>query len=328
MNKFPAIFGIKGKNLSDDEVAFFKDINPYGYIIFARNIESGSQLTELVNSIKALAGGDIAILVDQEGGRVARLKPPVVAELYPPAASFTALAQKDLDEARAQVFKNYYKIGTDLKSFGINVDCAPMADLLTSDSHNIIGDRSFGTDVDIVVALSQAAAFGLWAAGVQPILKHLPGHGRATVDSHQDLPVVKAELSELETTDFNVFKQLNPLPAWVMTAHVVYDALDEEHCFTVSKKGIDYARTKLGYHNHLVLSDDLSMKALSGGVGNNATCAIQAGCDVILHCNGDLAEMKEIAQALTDLEVPLISPTNIEELIQSIKIPEFYTEFV
>jgi beta-N-acetylhexosaminidase len=298
--KAPVIFGIAGTRLTEDEIEFFKKVKPFGYILFKRNIESKEQVTELTSSLRKINGDEnIPILVDQEGGRVARLRPPVVEKQYPPAKHFGDMAEKDLASACKATFENYQAIGKDLKSCGINVDCAPVADLFVKSAHEVIGDRSFGESVKIVAALCEAACSGLLSEGVQPIIKHLPGHGRAECDSHEALPVVKTDIATLENTDFKVFKDLSHLPMWAMTAHIVFENLDKENCITISKPGIEYVRSNLGYQNHIIMSDDLSMKALKHTTGENAVAALSAGCDLALHCNGKMEEMVDIHQSIS-----------------------------
>lgn len=298
MNKqSPIIFGIEGKQLTEAEIKFFKSVNPFGYIIFARNIESKSQLLNLTNSIRNLNGDEnIPISIDQEGGRVARLRPPLV-RAYPPAKHFGDMARKDMKAAYEATFDNYSQIGMDLRECGINVNCAPVADLLVESAHDIIGDRSFGSSVEIAANLCKAAALGLIAAGIQPIIKHIPGHGRALCDSHEDLPIVSADLKTLEQTDFEVFRRLSHLSVWAMTAHIIFTEIDKDHCITTSKEGMDYIRHTLGYNSNLIMSDDLSMKALKNTPGQNAVAALNAGCDIALHCNGKMEEMVDIYES-------------------------------
>ncbi|MDF3047796.1 MAG: beta-N-acetylhexosaminidase [Candidatus Midichloriaceae bacterium] len=298
----PLIFGISGTKLTKEEIEFFKEVNPYGYILFARNIETKDQVRELTRSLTALNPNRVTpILIDQEGGRVARLRPPLAKD-YPTAKYFGDIAKQDLDAAYQEVLQNYYNIGLELKEFGINVDCAPVADLLFESAHEIIGDRSFGSSVSIVTKLCEAACVGLKKSGVKPILKHIPGHGRAQCDSHEDLPIITTDLLTLESTDFQVFKNLSSiLDAWVMTAHIIFPVIDPDNCITTSKLGISYIRNRLGYKDTKILSDDLSMKALKKTVGENAIAALQAGCDIALHCNGKIDEMVDIYKSVCNL---------------------------
>lgn len=302
-NISPLIFGISGKQLTTEEIKFFKGARPFGYIIFARNIESRPQLLELTNSLRDLSGDEnIPILIDQEGGRVARLRPPLVAP-YPAAKHFGDIAKTDMAAAYEATFDNYSQMGMDLRSLGINVNCAPVADLFDESAHNVIGDRSFGDSIEIVSNLCKAAVLGLSAAGVQAIIKHIPGHGRADCDSHEDLPIVSTDLKTLEKSDFEVFRRLSPLPAWAMTAHIIFTAIDDKQCVTTSKRAMDYLRNNLGYNNNLIMSDDLSMKALKGTPGQNAVAAINAGCDIALHCNGKMDEMVDVYRAYQAIRI-------------------------
>ncbi len=297
--KAPIIFGIKGLKLTDEELSFFKEAKPFGYILFARNIESKEQVSALTKSLRDLNGEEnTPILIDQEGGRVARLRPPLV-EKYPPAKHFGDEAQTDLPSACKATFENYKSIGKDLREFGINVDCAPVADLFIESAHAVIGDRSFSESVEVVTALCEAACSGLLSEGVQPIIKHIPGHGRAQCDSHKDLPVVPTDIATLKNTDFKVFENLSHLPVWAMTAHIVFTSIDQDNCITTSKIGMDHIRNSLGYKNHVIISDDLSMKALKNTTGENAVAALNAGCDLALHCNGRMDEMMDIYQSVS-----------------------------
>lgn len=302
MNRLPIIYGFSGATLTAQEIEFFKKSQPVGFILFSRNIESAAQVKALTKSLREVAGYDeVPILIDQEGGRVARIKPPIMKE-YKPAKHFGDMALTDIEEAVEAVYENYLALGQELSALGINVDCAPVADLFFADADNVIGDRSFGSDPTIVTQLCDAACLGLMDAGVQAIVKHIPGHGRAKCDSHKELPVVTTDLKTLEKTDFRVFKALSFLGVWAMTAHIKFDALDSENCVTESQKAIDYIRNELGYQDNVILSDDLSMKALKGSAGENAVNALLAGCDLVLHCSGDMAEMEDIYALVTKLD--------------------------
>jgi beta-N-acetylhexosaminidase len=284
-----AIFGCRSAWLSDDERAFFRDANPAGFILFQRNCESPDQLRELVTVLRDCVGRDDApVLIDQEGGRVVRLKPPNWRNY--PAAGDLASARVP----RAATFLAARLIAHDLEALGISVDCAPVLDLLMPGADAIVGDRSFGAHPGDVAELGRAFCEGLLAGGVLPVLKHIPGHGRATVDSHKALPVVDAPKAALEAADFAPFKALHDMP-WAMTAHIVYRAIDPEHSATLSPRLIgNTIRTSIGFDGVLI-SDDLSMAALPGALAIRAKSAIAAGCDLVLHCNGDWAEMTAIA---------------------------------
>jgi beta-N-acetylhexosaminidase len=293
------IHGCQGTSLTPEEREFIKKHQPLGLILFSRNCVDAEQIKELVADFKRLLKHEHPmVLIDQEGGRVARLKEPNF--WHPPAASHFVdiMENKGVDTAKKEVFENYYKIACQLSELGINVDCAPVCDLSFPETHDVIGDRSFGADVDSVTELARAAHLGLQKGGVHSIIKHIPGHGRARCDSHLELPVVDASLAELEATDFRVFKNLNDLPM-AMTAHITFTALDPKQPVTTSEKAIKYLRSQLGYKG-LIMTDDLSMKALKGSVGENAKQSLAAGCDILLHCNGNMQEMEELAAAAKD----------------------------
>lgn len=285
------IFGVAGQRLTDQECAFFKQLQPLGFIVFARNIDTPAQVKALVDQCFSLLNHPYKMmLIDQEGGRVARLRPPHW-RAAPTAKSLGSNAQACYWNARL--------LGRELAELGINVDCAPVADLWHEGAHEIIGDRAFGAEVAPVVQGAHHTARGLQDEGVLPIMKHIPGHGRAHADSHLELPVLDTSLGELERTDFATFAQLRNIPM-AMTAHVVYTALDKENPATTSLRAIEYIRRKMAYDGVLI-SDDLSMKALQGGYAERAKAALDAGCDVALHCNGQMDEMQAVAQGLRPL---------------------------
>lgn len=297
-----AIFGLKGAYLSDNERRFFSANNPLGFILFSRNIEDAKQVSQLVDELKECVGRvDAPILIDQEGGRVARLKKPHFRSV-PPAGAFATIAARDVDAAKEAVYLNARLIAAELSALGITVDCAPVADLLIPGAHDIIGDRAYGTEPVQVAILARAMCEGLLDGGVIPVIKHIPGHGRAKADSHEALPVVDTDLATLEATDFKVFTLLQDAP-WAMTAHILYTALDKLSPATHSKTIIHYIRETIGF-NGVLVSDDLSMKALKGSFAERTNKVLEAGCDLVLHCNGDMVEMEEIAShtpALTRL---------------------------
>ena len=288
-----AILGCAGTALLAEEAAFFRDVKPWGFILFKRNIESPDQVRALTAALRATVGrADAPILIDQEGGRVARLQPPHWRK-YPPGRAYGQLVANDPLVAREITRLGARLIAHDLLSLGINVDCVPVLDVPDPKGHEIIGDRAYGDTPEQVATLGRAAAEGLLAGGVLPIIKHIPGHGRALADSHLELPVVKAKLAELEARDFAPFRVLSDMPM-AMTAHVVYTAIDRSRPATTSKKAIKkIIRESLGFDG-LLMSDDLSMKALSGDFRQRAKDSLAAGCDVVLHCNGDMAEMKAV----------------------------------
>ncbi|MBI1686721.1 beta-N-acetylhexosaminidase [Caulobacter hibisci] len=288
-----AILGCAGTVLSAEEAAFFRDVKPWGFILFKRNIDTPDQVRALTAALRETVGRpDAPILIDQEGGRVARLGAPHWKK-YPPGRAYGELVANDPLVAREITRLGARLIAHDLTSLGINVDCVPVLDVPDPKGHEIIGDRAYGDTPEQVATLGRAAAEGLLAGGVLPIIKHIPGHGRALSDSHLELPVVKAKLPDLEARDFAPFRVLSDMPM-AMTAHVVYTAIDRRHPATTSKKAIKKViRESLGFDG-LLMSDDLSMKALSGDFKQRAKDSLAAGCDVVLHCNGDMDEMKAV----------------------------------
>jgi beta-N-acetylhexosaminidase len=295
----PAFFGLAGLSLTADEIAFFTEVHPAGYILFARNIESRDQVRALTDSLRSLsARSDVPILIDQEGGRIARLKPPLVPA-FPAARRFGELFQRDVAAAIEATRRNAQAIAFDLYALGINVDCLPVLDVPVEGAHDIIGDRAFARRPDVVATLGRATIEGLKAGGVVSIIKHIPGHGRAASDSHMDLPVVHATADEL-IQDIAPFAALKDAPM-AMTAHVIYTAFDRERCATLSPVVIhDIIRTRIGFDG-LLMSDDLGMKALTGSFADRAAQSIAAGCDIALHCSGDMTEMQEVVKGLTGI---------------------------
>jgi beta-N-acetylhexosaminidase len=291
-----AIFGCAGKQLSADEKAFFRDARPWGFILFARNIGTADQTRALIDDLRRAAGDDNALVfVDQEGGRVQRLKPPL-ARLRRPAEMFGALYARDPQVAVEAVTLNHQLIAHELRALGFDADCAPCIDLRLPETHAVIGDRAFGREPSLVTALGRAAMDGLLAGGVAPVIKHIPGHGRAAADSHLELPVVETPLGILENTDFQPFRGLADAPM-AMTAHVVFTDVDPDACVTLSHRAIEtVVRGFIGFDG-LLMSDDLSMHALGGSFEERTRRSIAAGCDVVLHCNGDAEEMRAIAEA-------------------------------
>jgi len=288
-----AIYGCGGHRLTAEEKVFFSDVRPWGFIVFRRNVDSPDQLRALTDEMRDCVGdADAPVLVDQEGGRVQRLGPPHWAK-YPPAQAYLQAANDPL-AAREAVRLGARLMAHDLRSVGITVDCAPVLDVPVKGAHDIIGDRAWARDPETVALLGRAAAEGLLAGGVLPVIKHMPGHGRAFADSHHDLPVVHADLAHLESWDFAPFRALSDMPI-AMTAHVVFDAVDPKRPATTSKKAVKLMRRELGFGG-LILTDDLSMKALSGSLTERAEAALEAGCDIVLHCNGDLVEMRAVAE--------------------------------
>lgn len=289
-----AIFGCAGLSLTAEEKSFYRDRDPVGFILFARNVESPDQVRRLTDALRETVQRDDApILIDQEGGRVARLKPPHWRQ-PPPAELFGKMYAKNAQAGIQAARLNAAVIGAELLDLGINVDCLPLIDLRFDGAHDIIGDRAFSDDPDVVATLGRAAAEGLIDAGVLPVIKHIPGHGRAVVDTHEALPTVDTALDDLRATDFRPFKALSDMPI-AMTAHIVYSAVDPLFPATTSPTLIeDIIRGEMGFDG-LLLSDDLSMKALKGGLEDRARDAVGAGCDIALHCNGDMTEMRAVA---------------------------------
>jgi beta-N-acetylhexosaminidase len=295
------ILGCAALHLTTDERAFFTKVQPLGLILFKRNVENPAQVTELIRSFRAAVDrADAPVLIDQEGGRVQRLGPPNWPS-FPPAAHFGEIYARDPAKGIAAARLGGRLIAAELATLGINVDCLPVADLRRPEGHDVIGDRAYGPDPETVSRLGRAAAEGLLEGGVLPVLKHMPGHGRARTDTHHELPVVETPLKELERTDFEAFRLLADLPIG-MTAHVVYAAIDAKRPATVSPTVIDEViRGRIGFDG-LLLTDDLSMSALSGSLGARTSAAIAAGCDIALHCNGKLPEMEEVAGASPPLQ--------------------------
>lgn len=291
-----AIYGCAGHRLTGEEIRFFQEHNPLGLILFARNIDHPAQVQALIEEFRACLTHDKPlILVDQEGGRVARLGPPYWPK-YPAAAAIGALFKADAAKGREAAFAVGRLIAEDLAALGFNVACAPVLDLTFPETHAVIGTRAYGAEVEAVAALGRAMADGLLAGGVLPVIKHIPGHGRAAVDSHFELPRVDTPLATLQESDFAAFRRLNGLPL-AMTAHVIYSAIDPESPATTSAKIVQsIIRADIGFEG-LLMTDDLSMQALTGSMEARVAGALAAGCDIILHCNGEMQEMQEIANA-------------------------------
>ncbi|TPE59218.1 beta-N-acetylhexosaminidase [Sandaracinobacter neustonicus] len=315
----PAFFGLAGTHITDDERALFRACDPAGYILFKRNIDTPDQVRALTDSLRALSGNaQVPILIDQEGGRVARLRPPHWPEFPPPAMFGEAFAKAPLT-AMAAARANAQALGVMLAELGVNVDCLPLLDVKAEGMHEVIGDRSYGTDPAMVASLGRATLDGLKLGGCVGVVKHIPGHGRGTLDSHLALPTVTASAEELET-DLIPFRRLADAPM-AMTAHILYTAWDETFCASLSPTIIrDIIRGSIGFDN-LLMSDDLGMQALGlqpGGntMGGRATGVIEAGCDIALHCSGDFAEMREVADALGP-----ISATAAERLARAMAWP-------
>ena len=282
------IFGCSGLELSKEEKSFFSEAQPWGFILFSRNIKSRLQLRALTRQLRDTLGRNIPILIDQEGGRVQRMRSPEWKEYLP------ALDQvKRADNALRIMYLRSRLIAYDLQEVGIDVNCAPIADILRADTHPILANRCYSTSIDEVVQVSRAVANGLIDGGVLPILKHIPGYGRAVVDSHEELPNVSERYDVLKVTDFLAFRRLADLPI-SMTAHVTYTDIDSLPT-TISKKIIKMIRDEIQFKN-LLITDDISMRALAGSISERAELSLKAGCDIVLHCNGELDEMVQIAK--------------------------------
>jgi beta-N-acetylhexosaminidase len=294
------ITGVSGPELSAAEREFIQHERPWGFILFKRNIETPRQVALLVQELKNLAVvADAPVLIDQEGGRVQRLGPPYWP-VYPAGALFGALYDEDPLLGLAAARLSARSMAADLWELGISVDCLPLADVPVPGADAVIGDRAYGARPDKVAAIARAVTEGLELGGILPVLKHIPGHGRATADSHLRLPEVKAVKDELERTDFAAFKPLADLPI-AMTAHVVFSALDPVQPATTSATIIrQVIRGAIGFQG-LLMSDDVSMNALSGSIAERTRAVFSAGCDLVLHCNGKLDEMREVAAETAEL---------------------------
>ena len=286
-----------GPVLGEEERRFFKDVDPWGFILFQRHCENPDQVRKLTEDLRASVGRDnVPILIDEEGGRVQRLKPPHWRD-FPCADVFRKLYEKDGDAGLKAVRLNSQLLGARLRGLGVNVDCLPVLDVPVAGSHDIIGDRAYGVTPEQVSIMGKAAAEGLLDVGVLPVIKHIPGHGRAEVDSHLSLPVVNTPYPVLAASDFRPFQDFRDYPL-AMTAHVVYTAVDPDQPSTTSPTVISKViREQIGFDG-LLMTDDLSMKALQGSLTDLAARALDAGCDVVLHCNGTFEDKQAVAAAL------------------------------
>ncbi|MEL7470593.1 MAG: glycoside hydrolase family 3 N-terminal domain-containing protein [Pseudomonadota bacterium] len=292
-----AIFGLAGPELTPHEAAFFGEADPWGFILFARNVVDPDQVRGLTAALRESVGRDAPILVDQEGGRVQRLRPPHWREWAP----VRDLGEDGSDEMSilTALRQRYADIAQELLAVGIDVNCVPVLDVPQPNAHPIIGNRALGRTASEIAIRGREAMAGLLDHGVLPVIKHIPGHGRSLHDSHENLPRVPAELHELRSTDFPPFLSLRDAPLG-MTAHIVYEAIDPENCATQSPDVISLIRSELGFDG-LLMTDDLSMKALSGTMAQRAERSLNAGCDVVLHCNGDMTEMAGVASRVPGL---------------------------
>lgn len=307
------IAGVSGTKLSADEVAFFRDETPWGFILFARNVESLEQVAELTAHLRELTGYDgTPVFIDQEGGRVQRLRPPLVPN-YPAAAEIGAIYARDRETGLRAAWLHARLHAFDLLKVGVTADCLPVLDVPIKGAHDVIGNRAYSKNPHEVAEMGRAAAEGLLAGGVLPVIKHMPGHGRAYADTHKELARVNVPLDELLAHDFVPFKTLNDLPM-AMTAHVVFDCLDPNRPSTLSPTVIDaIIRDVIGFDG-LVMSDDISMKALSGSLGDISEGIIEAGCDIVLYCAGVMQELKEVAARVPLLEGKALRRAELAEV--------------
>jgi beta-N-acetylhexosaminidase len=285
------ILGCAGTGLDAEEAAFFRDADPWGFILFSRNIADAGQVRRLCGALREAVGRDAPVFIDQEGGRVARLRPPLARDWLPPLD----MAARAGAGAERAFWLRYRIIAAELRALGIDGNCAPMVDVAGDTTHDFLRNRCYGTDPGVVARRGRAVADALLAGGVLPVLKHIPGHGRATADSHEDLPVVKATLAELAAQDFAPFAALADLPLG-MTAHILFPALDPHLPATLSPVVMAHVRQGIGFGG-LVMTDDISMGALSGSLGDLSARSLAAGCDIVLHCNGRRHEMAEVVAA-------------------------------
>ncbi len=284
------ILGVEGLRLSSREKALYRDADPFGFILFARNIDAPDQVRALCDELREAVGRDALITIDQEGGRVQRLRGPLWREWTAPLDHVIAAGE---DAAHA-MYLRFRLIAAELRDLGIDSNCAPLVDVAAPETHDFLRNRCYGCDPGTVSRIGRAVADGLLQGGVLPVVKHIPGHGRAVVDSHLDLPVVFATRRDLDTVDFAPFRALNDLPLG-MTAHLVYQAIDPRPA-TTSPVMMNLIRQDIGFDG-LIMTDDISMKALSGSLQQISLDALQAGCDVILHCNGNFDEMQAVTGA-------------------------------
>lgn len=311
------IFGCAGERLLPDEAAFFAETNPWGFILFARNVDNPDQLRRLTDDLRACVGRDAVISIDQEGGRVERLTPPQWRHWMAPLDQIKA----NPVAAVRSMYIRYRIIAHELRAIGVDSNCAPCADVATAQTHPFLYNRCYDEDPNTVAAVGRAVADGLLDGGVLPVLKHIPGHGRGTTDSHLELPRVTAKRADLDASDFAAMKALSDLPLG-MSAHVVYEDIDPTNCATTSSAVTCVVRGDIGFGG-LLMTDDLSMNALAGDMVQRTRASLQAGMDLILHCNSEMAEMVQIAAqagvmtpaAQTRADAALnrrISPDNID----------------
>ncbi len=321
----PLICGVSGNELLKEEADFIKNYNPWGIILFARNCTSRSQLKELIENLKILTHKDIPIMIDQEGGRIHRLKYSDEYILYS-ANLFGRIYETNKTDALEALGLQCKIIANELNELGISVNASPVLDVPNGEESGVIGDRSFSNNKEIAATLGKEAINSFISMGINPVIKHIPGHGRAQVDSHFELPIVDTKYDELVEMDFYPFQACN-FSNLAMTAHIVFSNIDPEYPVTISNKIISSVIRKLIKFEGLLMTDDISMKALKGDIGKLSLAALEAGCDLILHCNGNLSEMNTIAETLKsnmcEIELPsymiLESDKNIEFDLQESK---------
>ena len=314
------VTGLAAHTLTADEASFLRTTRPAGIILFARNVDTPTQVRRLIADAQTAIGAPVLVLVDQEGGRVQRLRPPHWRTL-PSGAHYAAHARTSLDDAAQNARAVARLVAHDLRALGINCNCTPVLDIPIAGAHEVIGSRALGRDVATIVAVGQAIAAGHMDGGVLPVMKHIPGHGRATVDTHHALPRVEASESELAASDFAPFKALAHLPA-AMTAHVVFSAIDPAHTASTSKTVTDrIIRGSIGFEG-LLMSDDLSMQALQGSLRDRAAAVLAAGTDLPLHCNGVMAEMEQVASA-----APVLDGLSLHRYTRALAVTNATVEF-
>jgi len=284
------ILGASGESLTPSERSFFRDADPFGFIVFDRNLSDADQIRRLCGALRDTVGRDAPILIDQEGGRVQRLRPPLATQWVPPLDDVMRAGA----HATQAMALRYRIIAAELLYLGIDANCAPMTDIATDHTHEFLKNRCYGNRLQDVIQVGQAVAGGLMDGGVLPVLKHIPGHGRAVLDSHLSLPVVDTDAATLRASDFAAFTALNDLPMG-MTAHITYSDLDDRPA-TLSPAMMGVIRDEIGFDG-LIMTDDISMKALTGTLPELSRLSIDAGCDVVLHCNGDMGEMEDVVTA-------------------------------
>lgn len=290
----PAIVGMTSTELTQKEAALFTKHTPAGFILFKRNCDTPDQVKKLIKSLHQISGEDCPILIDQEGGRISRLKEPNFSE-FPAPSTFTT---------PEEAYDNAVEMAKQLKNLGITINCTPLADLVFQSTHHVIGDRSFGNDPQYIGKMAAAVIKGHFDSGITPVLKHLPGHGRAIVDSHEELPIVSESTSTLINTDFKAFQETlrhlshaQQQKLWGMTAHIIYDQIDNKNCATQSPDIIQHIiRKHIGFSGTLI-SDCITMKALSGNTVEKTQKCLKAGCDIVLHCSGNFDELSSLLTA-------------------------------